>query len=84
MNPVSGTSSYRDPVCASLAGVFQRRRLRRGLNKAQLAKLAHVSKSAVGVVEARSSVPTVDMAAKISRGLGTRLSRVVAQAERRL
>jgi transcriptional regulator with XRE-family HTH domain len=71
------------PVCGAIADVIREQREARGLSMYELAKRAGISRGTVGLVEARRSVPTFDMGARICAGLGIKLSELVGQAERR-
>ncbi|OHE78471.1 MAG: hypothetical protein A2107_02885 [Verrucomicrobia bacterium GWF2_62_7] len=71
------------PICIALGKVFRELRLKRRLSMYAVAKLAGVSREMVRRVECRLSKPTVDMAARMSSAFGLRLTRVVANAERR-
>ncbi len=70
-----------EPVCIALARVIRRQREARGLSKYALAKLAGISREMVGRIEAGSSVPTFDMAARICRVFHIPLAALVAEAE---
>lgn len=66
----------------AFAAAIKRRRARQGLSQEALAEAAGVHHTYVGLVERGRRKPTVDVAEKLARALGTRLSILVAEAER--
>ncbi|MBI5394486.1 MAG: helix-turn-helix transcriptional regulator [Verrucomicrobia bacterium] len=83
MKPSAIPRGTPEPVCGALADVIREHREARRLSKYALAKLAGISREMVGLIEARRSIPTFDLAARICRVFGITLTRLVAEAERR-
>jgi transcriptional regulator with XRE-family HTH domain len=67
---------------AAFAAVIKRRRARQRLSQEALAEAAGIHHTYVGLVERGQRKPTVDIAEKLARALGTRLSILIAEAER--
>ena len=76
--------SFPEPVCAALAAVIRERREQAGLSRNQLAARTQLSHPMIRFVEHRDRIPTVDTLARLGRAFGVPLSRLVAEAERRI
>lgn len=84
MNPQPIPKSEWEPICFAFGDVvrFQREGCRWSPN--QLGIFTNLSEQMIRFVEARDRVPTIDTGARISRAFGIPLSRLIAEAERRL
>jgi transcriptional regulator with XRE-family HTH domain len=66
---------------AAFAAAIKRRRTLQGLSQESLAEAAGVHHTYVSLVERGLRKPTVEVAEKLARALGTRLSILVAEVE---
>lgn len=66
----------------ALAAIIRKRRLQKGLSQEALAELAKVHHTYVSMLERGKSKPTVDVAERLARALGKKLSTLIAEAER--
>lgn len=64
--------------------IVREHRRQAGLSQEALAARAKVHPTYVGLVELGKRKPSLDSAHRLARGLGTTVSRLVAEAERRL
>ena len=71
----------RSPFVVSFARAVRRHRLRVGLTQESLAELAGLHPTYVSMVETAKKVPTMDAAQRLAKGLGVKLSKLVAEAE---
>ena len=78
-NPLPRTSL--EPVCDAMAAVIRQRRERAGLSLSQLAERTRLSRQMLSFVESGERIPTIDTAARISRALDMRLSRLALEPE---
>jgi transcriptional regulator with XRE-family HTH domain len=62
--------------------VIRRYREQKGLSEEALAEAAGVHHTYVGLVERGKRKPTLDVAEKLARALGKKLSTLIAEAER--
>ena len=74
----------RESLSASFAKVVKRERLARGLSQEVLAHRAGLHRTYVGLVERGLRNPTIDVGHALARALGTHLSELIREAERRL
>jgi transcriptional regulator with XRE-family HTH domain len=66
----------------AFAAVIRRHRERKGLSQEALAEAAGVHHTYVGLVERAKRKPTLDVAERLARALGKKLSTLVVEAER--
>jgi transcriptional regulator with XRE-family HTH domain len=66
----------------AFAEVLRRRREQKGMSQEALAEAAGVHHTYVGLVERGKRKPTLDVAERLARGLGKKLSSLIAAAER--
>jgi transcriptional regulator with XRE-family HTH domain len=64
--------------------VIRKHRARKGLSQEALAELAGIHHTYVGLVERGKRKPTIDVAERIARALGKKLSDLVKEAEREM
>lgn len=74
----------RESLSAAFARVLQRERRTRGLSQEQLAHKAGVHRTYVGLIERGQRNPTIEVGHALARALGTSLSDLIREAERRL
>ncbi len=66
----------------SFAQVVRRHRVRQGLSQEALAEAAGIHHTYVGLLERGERKPTIEVAERVARALGKKLSALVAEAER--
>ena len=71
----------RSRFATSFARTLRGRRLRVGLTQESLAERAGLHPTYVSMVETAKKVPTMDAAQRLAKGLGIKLSKLVAEAE---
>jgi transcriptional regulator with XRE-family HTH domain len=69
-------------LSAAFAKVIGSYRGRRGLSQEALAEAAGIHHTYVGLVERGKRKPTIEVADKLARALGKRLSALIEEAER--
>ena len=74
----------RESLSASFARVLKRERLAQGLSQEALAHRAGLHRTYVGLVERGLRNPTIDVGHALAKVLGTHLSELIRDAERRL
>jgi transcriptional regulator with XRE-family HTH domain len=84
MNPEPIPRSELEPICFALAEEIRAQRLARGWAPARLEEESRISRQMIGFVEKFQRVPTIQTAARFSRAFGIPLSRLIAEAERRM
>jgi transcriptional regulator with XRE-family HTH domain len=62
--------------------VVRKHRARQGLSQEALAEAAGTHHTYVGLLERGECKPTIDVAERVARALGKRLSALIAEAER--
>jgi transcriptional regulator with XRE-family HTH domain len=70
------------PLSEAFAAAIKKRRLKEGLSQEALAELAKVHHTYVSMLERGKSKPTIDVAERLARALGRKLSALIAEAER--
>ncbi len=73
----------RESLSASFAKVLRRERLAQGLSQEALAHRAGLHRTYVGLVERGLRNPTIDVGHALARALGTHLSELIREAEKR-
>lgn len=71
----------RSRFATSFARALRGRRLRVGLTQETLAERAGLHPTYVSMIETAKKVPTMDAAQRLAKGLGIKLSKLVAEAE---
>ena len=74
----------RESLSASLAKILKRERLARGLSQEALAHHAGLHRTYVGLVERGLRKPTIEVGHALAQALGTNLSELIREAEKRL
>lgn len=74
----------RESVSAVFARVLRRERETQGLSQEALAHRAGVHRTYVGLIERGLRKPTIEVGYALARALGTPLSELIREAERRL
>ena len=74
----------RESVSAVFARVLRRERETQGLSQEALAHRAGVHRTYVGLIERGLRKPTIEVGYALARALGTSLSELVKEAERRI
>jgi len=74
----------RESLSASFAKIVRRERLARGLSQETLAHQAGLHRTYVGLIERGERNPTIDVGHALAKVLGTHLSELIRDAERRL
>ena len=74
----------RESVSAAFAKVLKREREARSLSQEALAHRAGIHRTYVGLIERGLRKPTIEVGYALARALGTTLSELVREAERRL
>jgi transcriptional regulator with XRE-family HTH domain len=74
-----GTSSR---LSAAFANIIKKYRIRNRLSQEALAEMAGIHHTYVGLVERGERKPTLDVAERLARALGKKLSDLVKEAER--
>jgi transcriptional regulator with XRE-family HTH domain len=74
----------RESVSAVFARVLRREREAQGLSQEALAHRAGVHRTYVGLIERGLRKPTIEVGHALARALGTPLSELIREAERRL
>jgi transcriptional regulator with XRE-family HTH domain len=69
-------------LSAAFAKVIRKHRARKGLSQEALAEMAGIHHTYVGLVERGKRTPTIDVAERLARALGRKLSALIAEAER--
>jgi ribosome-binding protein aMBF1 (putative translation factor) len=69
-------------LTASFARVVRRHRAWLGLSQEALAEAAGIHHTYVGLLERGERKPTIDVAERVARALGKKLSALIAEAER--
>ncbi len=69
-------------LSAAFARVVRRHRARGGLSQEALAEAAGIHHTYVGLLERGKRTPTIDVAERVARALGRKLSTLIAEAER--
>jgi transcriptional regulator with XRE-family HTH domain len=64
--------------------VVKQQRQKRGLSQEALAHDADIHRTHIGFIERGERSPSVDVATKVANALGLSLSKLIAQAERRI
>jgi transcriptional regulator with XRE-family HTH domain len=70
------------PLSVAFAETVRRRRESKGLSQEALAEAAGVHPTYVSLVELGKRKPTVEVAERLARALGQKLSSLIAEAER--
>jgi transcriptional regulator with XRE-family HTH domain len=70
-------------LTASFARVIPRHRTRKRLSQEALAEAAGIHHTYVGLLERGERRPTIEVAERVARALGKKLSALIAEAERR-
>lgn len=65
----------------AFAFVLQRRRLAKGLSRSQLAELAGLHQTYVGLIERGERNPSLDISSVLAEALGIPFSKLIAEAE---
>jgi transcriptional regulator with XRE-family HTH domain len=68
---------------ASFARVVRKHRARLRLSQEALAEAAGIHHTYVGLLERSERKPTIDVAERVARALGKKLSALIAEAERK-
>lgn len=76
-------TSDRSRLTQAFAWVIKNHRARKGLSQEALAEAAGIHHTYVGLVERGERQPTLDVADRLARALGKKLSALIAEAERR-
>lgn len=71
----------RSRFAIAFARTLRRQRLRAGLTQERLAERAGVHPTYVSMVETTKKVPTLEVAQRLAKGLGVRLSKLIGEAE---
>ena len=71
----------RSRFAISFARAVRRHRLRTGLTQESLAERAGLHPTYVSMIETAKKVPTMEAAQRLAKGLGVKLSKLVAEAE---
>lgn len=71
----------RSRFAVSFGRGVRRHRQRAGLTQERLAELAGLHPTYVSMVETAKKVPTLEAALRLAKGLGMKLSKLVAEAE---
>lgn len=66
----------------SFAAVIRKHRVKQGMSQEELAEAAGIHHTYVGLVERGRRNPTIDVAERLARALGTKLSVLIDEAER--
>ena len=74
----------RERLSASFAKVLQRVRHAKGLSQEALAHRAGLHRTYVGLIERGERNPTIEVGHALAQAMGTHLSELVREAERRL
>jgi transcriptional regulator with XRE-family HTH domain len=74
----------RESLSASFARVLRREREARGLSQERLAHKAGLHRTYVGLIERGLRNPTLEASHALARALGTSLSAMIGEAEKRL
>jgi ribosome-binding protein aMBF1 (putative translation factor) len=69
-------------VGAAFAELVRKHRTRKGLSQEALAEAAGIHHTYVGLLERGERKPTIDVAERVARALGCKLSALIAEAER--
>jgi transcriptional regulator with XRE-family HTH domain len=69
-------------LTAAFAKVIRKYRVRTGLSQEALAEAAGIHHTYVGLLERGEGKPTIDVAERVAKALGRKLSALVAEAER--
>ncbi len=80
---VNAVLKERSRLSEALARAIKRHRSRQRLSQEALAEAAGVHHTYVGLVERGERNPTIDVAERLARALGVKLSTLIAEAERR-
>ena len=70
------------PVCRKLGRVIRRERLRRAWSQEDLAAHAGVTQSEISTLENSGCYPKIETVERVARGLGCKLSILIAKTER--
>jgi transcriptional regulator with XRE-family HTH domain len=76
------TRGDKPPVCRKLGRVIRRARLRRDWSQETLAAKSGVAQSEISALESGGNLPRFETLERVARGLGCKLSRLIARAER--
>lgn len=74
----------RESLSATFARVLRERREAKGISQEKLAHAAGLHRTYVGLIERGLRNPSVDAGHALARALGTRLSDLIREAEKRL
>ena len=74
----------RERLSASFAKVLQRARHAKGLSQEALAHRAGLHRTYVGLIERGERNPTIEAGHALAQALGTHLSELIREAEKRL
>ena len=69
-------------LSVAFAALVKKRRLKSGLTQEALAEAAEIHHTYVGLLERGERVPTIEVAERVARALGMRLSSLIREAER--
>jgi transcriptional regulator with XRE-family HTH domain len=69
-------------LCRAFARVIKRHRASQKLSQEALAEAAGIHHTYVGLLERGQRKPTIDVAERLARALGTKLSHLILEAER--
>lgn len=74
----------RESLSAAFAKILRRERLARGLSQEALAHQAGLHRTYVGLVERGLRKPTIEVGHALAQAMGTHLSELIREAEKRL
>ncbi len=74
----------RESLSTSFAKILKRERLARGLYQEALAHQAGLHRTYVGLIERGERNPTIDVGHALAKVLGTHLSELIREAEKRM
>ncbi len=69
-------------LTAAFSQVIRKHRIRKGLSQEALAEAAGIHHTYIGLVERGERKRTIDVAERLARALGRKLSALIAEAER--
>lgn len=70
-------------LTASFAQIVRKYRARKGLSQEALAEAAGIHHTYVGLLERGLRNPTIEVAERVARALGKKLSALISEAERK-